>query len=89
MPNHKSSYKRIRVSEKRNEYNRLNKKLLKKAVRAVRDAETYEDAQKNLPNAYRVIDKVTARGVIHKNTAARKKSRLNAFALRLRDNATA
>jgi small subunit ribosomal protein S20 len=84
MPNHKSSYKRIRVTEKRNQYNRLNKKLLKKAVRAVQDAETYEEAFKNLPNAYSVIDKVTARGVIHKNTAARKKARLNALTLRMK-----
>lgn len=83
MPNHKSSYKRIRVSEKRNQYNRLNKKLLKKAVRAVRDADNYDEANKNLPNAYSVIDKVTARGVIHKNTAARKKSRLNSYVRKL------
>jgi len=83
MPNHKSSYKRIRQTEKRNQYNRANKAMLKKAVRSVIDQTSYEEAKNNLSSAYSVIDKVTAHGVIHKNTAARKKARLSAHVKRL------
>ena len=79
MPNHKSSLKRIRQTKKRNYYNNTNKKLVKKATRAVVEAPTYEEAMTNLHKAYSILDKISARGVYHKNTVARKKSRLNAL----------
>lgn len=79
MPNHKSSLKRIRQTIKKNYFNSVNKKLVKKATRAVLESENHADAMSNLNKAYSVLDKVAAKGVYHKNTVARKKSRLNAI----------
>lgn len=40
------------------------------------DQKNFEEAQKLLPQLYKALDKAASRGVIKKNTAARKKSRL-------------
>jgi small subunit ribosomal protein S20 len=79
MPNHKSCLKRIRQTKKKNYYNTTNKKLVKKATRTVLESENHADAMVNLNKAYSILDKVAARGVYHKNTVSRKKSRLNAI----------
>lgn len=84
MAHHKSSIKRIRQTKKRNYYNRTNKKLVKKALRAVREAKTYDEAAKNLNAAYSILDKVVYRGVMHKNTAANRKSTLTKFVAKLK-----
>lgn len=84
MPNHKSSLKRIRQTAKKNYYNRTNKKLVKLATRAVLEANNHADAMTNLNKAYSVLDKVAAKGIYHKNTIARKKSRLNAIVKKLK-----
>lgn len=76
MAHHKSALKRIRQSRKRRLYNRLNKKLVKVAMRSVLEAKTIEDAQKNYSKATSILDKVAAHGVLHKNNASNKKSRL-------------
>ena len=76
MAHHKSAEKRNRQSIKRNLYNRANKKLVKEAVKAVRSAQTADVAKEALTKAMSILDKVAARGVLHKNTAARKKSTL-------------
>ena len=76
MAHHKSALKRIRQTKKRRLYNRLNKKLVKQSLRAVREAKTFETAAELLQKAYSVLDKVSARGVIHKNSAANHKSAL-------------
>ncbi|MGE5479818.1 MAG: 30S ribosomal protein S20 [Chloroflexota bacterium] len=76
MAHHKSALKRIRQSNKRRLYNRLNKKLYKEALKSVRNAKAGEDMAAKLSAAVRVLDKVAARGVIHKNKAANLKSSL-------------
>jgi len=83
MAHHKSSIKRIRQTKKRNYYNRTNKKLVKKALRAVRESTTYEEASTNLRSAFSILDKVIYRGVFHKNTVANKKSSLAKFVKKL------
>lgn len=83
MAHHKSALKRIRQSKKRRLYNRANKRLVKQAIRAVREAKTHEEALQLLNKAYSVLDKVAARGVIHKNKAANHKSALAKIAKRL------
>ncbi|MCX6148011.1 MAG: 30S ribosomal protein S20 [Candidatus Kapabacteria bacterium] len=79
MAHHKSAIKRIRQTKKRNYYNRLNKKAYKKAVRAVREATEFTDASLKLNLASKILDKVVARGILHINTAANKKSKLAHF----------
>jgi small subunit ribosomal protein S20 len=79
MAHHKSSLKRIRQTRTRKLYNRLNKKGVKNAVREVRDSKTYDEAWEKFKIATKVIDRVSTRGVLHKNYAANKKSSLAKF----------
>lgn len=79
MPNHKSAEKRVRQSEKRRVINRGHKTKVRtyiKKLRTALDAGNSEDVQKVLPDAISVIDKSVQKGVLHKNAAARYKSRL-------------
>jgi small subunit ribosomal protein S20 len=46
------------------------------AIREVREAKTFEAAWEKFKNATKVLDKVSSRGVIHKNNASNKKSAL-------------
>jgi len=79
MPNHKSSEKRVRQSEKRRTNNRTHRTKVRtyiKKVRAALDSGKSEDINLILPEAISVIDKSVQKGVMHKNAAARYKSRL-------------
>ncbi len=76
MAHHKSALKRIRQSEKRNTYNRLNKKQLKEAVKAVHSSSVYNDAAEKLKNASKLLDKAASRKIMKKNTVANRKSSL-------------
>jgi small subunit ribosomal protein S20 len=79
MPNHKSSEKRVRQNEKRRIVNRNNKGRLRTSIRKLRAALTEADAsavQELLPVTISTIDKAVQKGVLHRNAAARYKSRL-------------
>ncbi|MDQ1266710.1 MAG: small subunit ribosomal protein [Bacteroidota bacterium] len=76
MAHHKSALKRIRQTRTRKIYNRHNTKTVKLAIRAVRESKTSEEGIEKLRLAMKAIDRATAHGVIHKNNAARRKSRL-------------
>ena len=55
-----------------------------KKVQTGIDANSYDDAQAALVNAMPYIDKMVNKGILHKNKAARTKSRLNAAVLALK-----
>ena len=79
MPNHKSAEKRVRQSEKRRVINRSNRTKVRtyiKKVRVALDSGKSDEIQSVLPEAISVIDKAVQKGVMHKNAAARYKSRL-------------
>ena len=79
MPNHKSAEKRVRQSEKRRVINRGNRSKVRtyiKKVRAALDSGKSDEIQSALPETISVIDKAVQKGVMHKNAAARYKSRL-------------
>jgi small subunit ribosomal protein S20 len=79
MPNHKSAEKRVRQSEKRRVINRGHRTKVRtyiKKVRAALDSGNTGEIQEVLPVAISVIDKSVQKGVLHKNAAARYKSRL-------------
>lgn len=79
MANHKSAEKRDRQSKIRRLRNRMNKSAMKTAIRQVEDAlaaGSEEQAKTALQSAIPVIYKTATKGSIHKNTAARKVSRL-------------
>ena len=79
MPNHKSAEKRVRQSEKRRVINRSNRTKVRtfiKKMRTALESGKGEDVQQVLPVTISVIDKAVQKGVMHKNAAARYKSRL-------------
>lgn len=75
-----SAKKAHRASLKKRVFNLRRKRTLTSTTKAtVKLAGTsVEDARKSLSSAYKAIDKAAKRGIIKKNTAARKKSRLSA-----------
>ncbi|MGN0312574.1 MAG: 30S ribosomal protein S20 [Lachnospiraceae bacterium] len=79
LANIKSAKKRILVAEKKNERNKAAKSKVKtyvKKVEAAIEANDKAAAQAALVEATSVIDKATKKGIYHKNTSARKISRL-------------
>ena len=80
MANHKSAIKKARQDEVRRLRNRMYKTRFKtaaKKVEAALEEKNKDAAALALKDAISVIDKIVSKGVIHKNTAARKKSRLS------------
>ena len=79
MANHKSAEKRIRQNEKRRAMNRANKSSMRTEIKKLRSALALGDAaaaKELLPQVISLIDKSIQKGVIHRNAAARHKSRL-------------
>ena len=77
MPNIKSAKKRVLVTEKKTLQNKMFvsalKTSMKKYEKALSENNT-ELAQKTYKDAVKKLDQAVAKGHIHKNTAARKKS---------------
>ena len=81
MPITKGAKKALRSSQRKAVFNLRSKNAMKEAVKRVRDlvlAKKPDEAEKHISEAYKAIDKAAKRGVIKKNTADRKKSRLSA-----------
>ncbi len=79
MANHKSALKRAKQNEIQRVRNKGYKTKVKKAVKEVRTAlaeNTQAQAKETLVRAISVIQKSASKGIIHKNQAARKVSRL-------------
>ncbi|MBW1729940.1 MAG: 30S ribosomal protein S20 [Deltaproteobacteria bacterium] len=79
MANHKSAIKRARQNQVRRLRNKSYKTRVKNVSKEVRMAvsmNSLEEAQAKLKKAVSIIQKTASKGVIHKNTAARKISRL-------------
>ncbi len=79
MPNHKSAEKRVRQNEKRREVNRSNRGRLRTSIKKLRAALAGNDPAtitELLPQTISKIDKAVQKGVLHRNAAARYKSRL-------------
>ena len=81
MANHVSALKRARQTERRTTVNRNNKSRLHTAVRRFREAlasGNKQDATTVYRETVSALDKSVQKGVLHKNTASRYKSRLGA-----------
>lgn len=79
MPNHKSAEKRVRQNERRRVINRNNQSSLRTQIKKLRTALSSSDrnlSQELLNPTVSLIDKAVNKGTLHKNTAARYKSRL-------------
>ncbi len=76
-----SAEKRQRQNETRRERNRRAKSQVRTATRKFRESITANDkaiAEKDLAQVLKLIDTYAGKGLYHKNTASRKKSRLTA-----------
>ncbi|GAA2008833.1 30S ribosomal protein S20 [Brevibacterium samyangense] len=79
MANIKSQMKRIRTAEKARLRNKSVRSEVRSAIRSVRElaaAGNAEAAQDALKVASRKLDKAVSKGVLHKNNAANRKSKL-------------
>ena len=80
MANHKSAIKRIRQSEKRRVQNRVFRNrartLVKKARITIDAGKDVSAAEAATLVAIRDLDMLASKGTVHKNNAARRKSRL-------------
>jgi small subunit ribosomal protein S20 len=80
LANHKSAIKRARQNIDRRTRNKSAKTRVKNVITDVRLAvrdKSKERAQETLTHAKSIIDKTARKGIIHKNSAARKISRLS------------
>lgn len=79
MPIKKSAIKKARQDEVRKSKNRLIKINFRSKIKALKEtlaSATTKDTSKELSEAYSALDKAAKKGVIHRNSAARKKARL-------------
>jgi small subunit ribosomal protein S20 len=79
MANTRSALKRMRQSEKRRVRNAAVRTSVRTAVKTTRTslaAASVEEARASLARAIQLLDRAVTKGVVHKNAAARKKSRL-------------
>jgi len=80
MPIKKSAVKYMRVTAKNTLRNKIVNGVVKSAIKKTREAVTagkIDEAQETLKKAIKALDKAAQKKVIKRNTAARKKSRLN------------
>lgn len=89
MPITKGAKKAHRSSLRKRVYNLRRKRDMNgviKEIRSLLSGGNAKDAEAKMPEAYKAIDKAAKRGVIKKNTAARKKSRLAAAIERVKQS---
>ena len=76
MANIKSATKRIEITKINTLRNAPIKSNIKSSLRKFNEANTKEDAASALKPAQKSVDRAVTKGVLHKNAASRKKSRL-------------
>lgn len=79
MPNLKSAIKRLRSADRRYQHNRVYRGRARTAVKKARiliEKGQVEEGREAVLVAVKALDKAAAKGIIHKNNAARRKSRL-------------
>lgn len=79
MPQIQQAEKRVRQAEKRRLHNRARKSKMKTLIKNVYGAADKAQAEAHLKTAVSFIDKMSLKGIIHANNAARKKSSLTKF----------
>ncbi len=83
MAHSKSAKKRVRQNRERRLRNRSHRSRLRTQVKALRRSIAAGDPERTreeLPRAVALLDRMAGRGVLHRNTAARAKSRLTRLA---------
>jgi len=90
MPNIASAKKRLRQNIATRERNRARRSFVrnrcKSVIKAVQ-AGSVEDADRLFRDAVKALDQASSKRIVHRNTAARKKSRLSAMIRKLKEGA--
>jgi small subunit ribosomal protein S20 len=76
MPQHQSAEKRIRQNEKRRKRNKSRKSNVRTKIKELKALDDKEAAEDLLNDVKGDLDRLAAKGIIHKNRAANKKSKL-------------
>jgi len=80
VANIKSSIKRIEIARKRTRINAARKSMMKTAIKRFEQSLASGDPERiqaTYRHAIKIIDRMASKGLIHKNNAARKKSKLS------------
>jgi small subunit ribosomal protein S20 len=89
VPIIESAKKRVRQNEKKKKVNDRWKNKLKNVIKefeAAIDEGNIEEAEEMMPDVYKIIDKSASHNIIHKNNAARKKSKMKRMLNELKNN---
>jgi len=76
MPQHESAKKRLRQNEKRRRHNKSLKSRVRTKIKKLRSMEKEEPARELLNDVKGELDRLAAKGIIHENRAANRKSKL-------------
>ncbi len=76
MPNIKSAIKRVKVTEKKTAANKMKKSEIRTTVKKAKASIGSADSASLVKDVQITLDQAAAKGYIHKNAAARKKSRI-------------
>lgn len=79
MPQNKSAKKRLRQNEKKRARNRAQKRKVRTLVQKLKNTDDSTEAAELLPDVKRGLDRLASKGLIHKNKAANKKSKLEKY----------
>ncbi|HBQ61772.1 MAG TPA: 30S ribosomal protein S20 [Balneolaceae bacterium] len=79
MPITKQAKKRVRQAEKNRNHNRARRSKMRELVKNVYDITDKAEAEKALKDAVSFLDRMSVKGIIHKNNAARKKAQLTKY----------
>lgn len=79
MPQHKSAEKRMRQNEKRRKRNQSRKTRARTKIKELKSMDDPDAARELLNDVKGDLDRLAAKGIIHKNRAANKKSKLERF----------
>ena len=79
MDRHKQQIKRDRQDLKRRAINSQNKSKMRTLIKSVLQSESKSDAEKHYTSSVSFIDKMASKNVIHKNNAARQKSKITSY----------
>lgn len=87
MPNTKQCEKRLRQDKKREARNNYVRKTIKTLAKKMKSDISVEEKEKLIDTVYSQLDKAAKKGVIHKRTASRRKSRISNYVNKLKEEA--
>ena len=79
MPQSKSAIKRVRQSKERNEHNTARRSKMRTLIKKVLNETDKAKAEVSYKEAVSYLDRMSQKGIIHENNAARKKARLTKY----------